>query len=125
MFKTYFLNSQKLPIVVEPRQKQGSPELLNDLALSNRDFFRAKLLEHGALLFRGFQVKVEETCRKTGIEYEWQADNCLRIRQTRTATCIHPETGEEVWFNQAHVFHTSTLDDERSPHPAPAGNSRV
>lgn len=240
MVKTYFLNSQKLPMVVEPRQKERSFKMLNDLASSNRDFFRSKLLQHGALLFRGFQVqgtkefrdfvrefsgreffnyaggaapraalgknvynsteyaphltldlhnelsyseiyprhlyffcqtapekggetalgdsrrilrkirpkivglfkhknvlyerhlrndkgsgfswqeafenderqKVEEICRKTGVEYEWQAGDCLRLRQIRPATCIHPETQEEVWFNQAHGFHTSSLDEE-------------
>ena len=53
---------------------------------------------------------VENHCRKIGAEYEWKADGGLRVSQTRPATAVHPETGEEVWFNQADGFHPSNLD---------------
>ena len=55
---------------------------------------------------------VEDICRRVGAEFEWQAEDCLRIRQIRPATAVHPETGEEVWFNQAHGFHASALAAE-------------
>jgi hypothetical protein len=32
------------------------------------------------------------------------------MSQVRGATAHHPETGEEVWFNQADGFHPSALD---------------
>ena len=240
MIKTYFINSQKLPLVIEAAPQQRSLPTLHEITSANKDFLRRALQEFGALLLRGFEVrsaddfrsfvrrfsekeffnyaggasprfavqknvynsteypanltlelhnelsysksyprhlyffcqtapekggatslgdsrrilrkirpsiaelfkqkqvlyerhlnpetgfgyswreafetddkaKVEEICRQTGAEFEWQANDCLRVRQIRPATTVHPETGEEVWFNQAHGFHTSALDAE-------------
>ena len=55
--------------------------------------------------------KVEEICRKTETDFEWQPNDYLRLREIRSATSVHPETDEEVWFNQAHGFHESALDE--------------
>ena len=240
MIRTYFLNSQKLPLVVEPETFNKSAYLLNELARSHRDFFRERLLRYGALLFRGFEVteaaefedfvrrfsgkelldyaggvsprrslnkgvytsteyppqlalglhnelsyskvyprqlyffshtapsnsgettlgdsrkilqnirskivglfkhkqirydrilhpdkgsgyswqdafetgdktEVEKICGRAGADFCWQKNDILRISQTRPATACHPETGEEVWFNQADGFHPSNLDAE-------------
>ncbi len=51
-------------------------------------------------------------CREHGIELEWRGADELRTRQVCQATAIHPETGEDLWFNQAHLFHVSGLDPE-------------
>ncbi|MDQ3800764.1 MAG: TauD/TfdA family dioxygenase [Acidobacteriota bacterium] len=59
MVKIFFLNPQKLPLVVEPSEdkKTGADlDLLVETAREKRDFFREKLLAHGALLFRGYAV---------------------------------------------------------------------
>lgn len=240
MLKTYFLNSQKLPLVVESGSQNKSIELLSDLAISQREFFRQRLLQYGAILLRGFDVRtidefenfarlfsgkeffnyaggvsprialskgvytsteyppnltlalhnelsyseiyprhlyffcqtapqiggqttlgdsrrilrnispktvglfkhkkirydrnltaekgagyswqeafetddreaVENQCRKIGADFEWKPTGNLRVSQVRPATAIHPETGEEVWFNQADGFHSSALDAE-------------
>jgi alpha-ketoglutarate-dependent taurine dioxygenase len=240
VIKDYFLNSQKLPVVIESKERARSLETLNNLIATRRDFFRTELLQHGALLFRGFDVRtpenfrsfarkfsgkeffnyaggasprtaleknvynsteyppnltldlhnelsyskvyprhlyffcqtapekggattlgdsrrilrkirpeivgffkrkgvlyernlhaetgsgyswqeafetddkrtVECVCKKTGADYEWQANGGLRLRQICPATKVHPETGAEVWFNQAHGFHHSALDAE-------------
>jgi alpha-ketoglutarate-dependent taurine dioxygenase len=53
---------------------------------------------------------VEDYCRKAFIEFEWREKNQLRTRQVRPATAIHPVTGETIWFNQAHLFHVSSLE---------------
>jgi alpha-ketoglutarate-dependent taurine dioxygenase len=53
---------------------------------------------------------VAEYCARSGIECEWKDDGELRTRQTCQAVAIHPETGENVWFNQAHLFHVSSLE---------------
>jgi alpha-ketoglutarate-dependent taurine dioxygenase len=53
--------------------------------------------------------EVENYCRKAGIEAEWQGDGQLRTRQVCQATATHPKTRERVWFNQAHLFHASSL----------------
>jgi alpha-ketoglutarate-dependent taurine dioxygenase len=55
---------------------------------------------------------VEDYCRRSKIDFEWLENDLLRLRQVRPATIVHPETGEEVWFNQATGFHPSELDAE-------------
>jgi alpha-ketoglutarate-dependent taurine dioxygenase len=238
MLKTYFLNPQSLPLVVEPKiGAQSLPELKN-LVAGHRDFFQKQLLQVGALLFRGFQItaidefkdfvrhfsgrdffnyaggvsprtalgtnvytstdyppelpldlhnelsyskyypqqlyfycqtapensgettlgdsrrilsridpkivalfkeknvlyernleagrgtgyswqdafetddkeEIEEHCQKIEADFKWRPHNRLKIRQICPATGRHPQTGEEVWFNQAHGFHTSGLE---------------
>ncbi|HWS54543.1 MAG TPA: TauD/TfdA family dioxygenase [Pyrinomonadaceae bacterium] len=56
--------------------------------------------------------EVEAYCRAGGVEFEWREDGGLRLSEVRPATARHPETGEEVWFNQAEAFHPSALDAE-------------
>ena len=53
---------------------------------------------------------VEGYCRKARMEFEWKDGDRLRTRQLRPATVIHPKTGDTLWFNHAHMFHTSNLD---------------
>jgi alpha-ketoglutarate-dependent taurine dioxygenase len=55
---------------------------------------------------------VERYCQKSGIQFEWVSPGHLRTRQVRPAVIQHPETGEFVWFNQAHLFHFSSLDEK-------------
>lgn len=63
-----------------------------------------------------FQTKskadVESFCDANHISYEWLDDNHLRTRQVNQASALHPITGEQVWFNQAHLFHVTNLDPE-------------
>jgi alpha-ketoglutarate-dependent taurine dioxygenase len=59
---------------------------------------------------------VETHCRAIKADFEWQPNGNLRLIQTRPATATHPETGEEVWFNQAHGFHPSALDEKTYQH---------
>ena len=54
--------------------------------------------------------EVEVYCRRNGIDLEWRGEDRLRTRQVCQATAIHPQTGEDLWFNQAHLFHPSSLD---------------
>ena len=56
--------------------------------------------------------EVEAYCRSAGIEFEWKSQNELRTTQVCQAIATHPETGEQVWFNQAHLFHVSSLEAE-------------
>jgi alpha-ketoglutarate-dependent taurine dioxygenase len=57
----------------------------------------------------GDPAEAELGCERIGAEFEWQEGGVLRISQVRDATARHPETGEEVWFNQADGFHPSAL----------------
>lgn len=54
---------------------------------------------------------VEAICAAEGRRCEWLADDQLRSFETRDATARHPVTNEEVWFNYAHGFHISRMDD--------------
>jgi alpha-ketoglutarate-dependent taurine dioxygenase len=56
--------------------------------------------------------EVEQFCRQNGIDFEWRADDQLRTTQICQAVAFHPVTGAEVWFNQAHLFHVSSLHSE-------------
>lgn len=48
-------------------------------------------------------------CEKAVITIETFTEDHLRICQVRDAIAVHPVTGEEVWFNQAHLFHPTGL----------------
>jgi alpha-ketoglutarate-dependent taurine dioxygenase len=52
---------------------------------------------------------VEDYCRTAGIDFTWVGDHGLRTSQVCQAVATHPVTGDVVWFNQAHLFHVSSL----------------
>src|SRR5687768_10644841 len=59
MIKTSFLNPQQLPLIIEPEdnlQSNANFRLLKDTLLRRREFLREKLLIHGAVLLRGYDV---------------------------------------------------------------------
>jgi alpha-ketoglutarate-dependent taurine dioxygenase len=43
---------------------------------------------------------------------QWNGDKQLRTSQVCQAVIEHPTTGEMVWFNQAHLFHVSSLEQD-------------
>ncbi|MDK1288856.1 TauD/TfdA family dioxygenase [Pseudoalteromonas umbrosa] len=53
--------------------------------------------------------EVEAICKQRNIDFEWITDSHLRTSQTLPATQVHPVSGKKVWFNQAHLFHFSSL----------------
>ena len=58
------------------------------------------------------RAEVEHYCRKAGISFEWLGNDRLRTRQICQSVARHPKTGEMVWFNQANLFHISSLPPE-------------
>jgi alpha-ketoglutarate-dependent taurine dioxygenase len=58
------------------------------------------------------RAEVEAYCRSAEIEFEWKSEDKLTTRQVCQAIATHPHTGEQVWFNQAHLFHVSNLEPE-------------
>lgn len=58
------------------------------------------------------KAEVERYCSDQGIEFEWRANGCLRTRQVCQAVAAHPQTQKLIWFNQAHLFHVSSLDEK-------------
>ncbi|MBT0772977.1 TauD/TfdA family dioxygenase [Kineosporia sp. J2-2] len=53
--------------------------------------------------------ELEAYCKEHGIQTEWMDDDRLRTRHVVQASVISHRTGRKVWFNQAHLFHVSSL----------------
>ena len=53
-------------------------------------------------------------CEKNKIAYSWLQNQSAVLQTTQIcqATLKHPKTSENVWFNQAHLFHISALPKE-------------
>jgi alpha-ketoglutarate-dependent taurine dioxygenase len=102
------------PLADSRRVFQGIPAEIRDRFLS-RDVLYVR--NYGGRLDLDWQtvfrtphpVEVEAYCRRAGIELEWRGGGRLRTRQRCQAVATHPRTGERVWFNQAHLFHISSL----------------
>lgn len=56
------------------------------------------------------RAEVEEYCRGAHMQCEWRDNDHVRMSAVRQAVAQHPQTGETVWFNHAHVFHMSNLE---------------
>lgn len=56
------------------------------------------------------RAEVEQYCAAHQIEWEWKPDGELRTRQRCQSAISHPVTHEQVWFNQAHLFHISSVE---------------
>lgn len=48
--------------------------------------------------------EVEKKCQMSNFGYKWNVNDWIEISQQRPATIRHPQTNEEVWFNQVHLF---------------------
>lgn len=48
--------------------------------------------------------EVEQKCRENAFEFQWNQNDWIRISQKRPAVYTHPETKENVWFNQVHLY---------------------
>jgi alpha-ketoglutarate-dependent taurine dioxygenase len=58
------------------------------------------------------RAEVERYCRDCDMDFIWTGDGGLRTISVRQAVCEHPDTGQQVWFNHAHMFHVSNLPAE-------------
>lgn len=58
------------------------------------------------------RAKVEAYCKERKMTYKWLEDNRLRISQVAQATIVDKASGSKIWFNQAHLFHYSNLNEE-------------
>lgn len=54
---------------------------------------------------------VEQLCEKMGVAFNWDGD-VLRTEQTLPATKVHPTSQLNIWFNQAHLFHHSSISED-------------
>jgi alpha-ketoglutarate-dependent taurine dioxygenase len=54
-----------------------------------------------------FKLTIKQKSKLT-----WLDGNKLRTSQVCQAVATHPQTGDSIWFNQAHLFHISSLKAE-------------
>lgn len=59
----------------------------------------------------GDSAEVERYLRASGTGFQWTDGGGLRIWRVKPAIARHPDTGEDIWFNQAHLWHASSLGD--------------
>lgn len=58
------------------------------------------------------RAEVERIAAERGWEVEWLAGENIRLMQERRpAMVIHPHTDDKVWFNQAHLFGRSRIQN--------------
>jgi alpha-ketoglutarate-dependent taurine dioxygenase len=56
--------------------------------------------------------EVDKFCKDHGIQAQWNSSGPeLTTKQVCQVSIKHPTTGDSVWFNQAHLFHISALDE--------------
>ena len=93
------------PEVRERLRREGLIYVRNyapGLDVSWQDFFRTTE-----------RAEVEAKLRAAGVEWEWTGGGeGLRVRQRSQAAARHPQTGEEVFFNQIQLHHVSSLAGE-------------
>jgi alpha-ketoglutarate-dependent taurine dioxygenase len=116
-------------LCVQPAETGGATPLadcrtaLNAIAPSSRQRFQ----ERGVMYVRNFgtglglewqevfqttdRIQLEQQCRAHGYQVEWKDDRRLRTRRVAPAIVRHPGTGEDVWFNHAAFFHSSSLPE--------------
>jgi len=58
------------------------------------------------------RAKVEEKLRDAGSDFEWKADGGLRVINRTRGTVKHPDTKEELFFNQVQIHHIYCVDEE-------------
>jgi len=114
----------------QPAQ-QGGETPIADSRLIHRDMptaIRNRFAERGVMYVRNYgngldvdwrqvfgtesKAEVEAYCAAHSIICEWKDGDELRTRQVCQGIAVHPVTGDAVWFNQAHLFHVSSLAPE-------------
>ena len=73
---------------------------------------RIRIIRGRRLLKRMIDKWLKITAAESARNLNGKQTEICCVSQTRPATAKHPETGEEVWFNQADGFHSSNLDEE-------------
>jgi alpha-ketoglutarate-dependent taurine dioxygenase len=115
---------------VQPAKQGGNTPIANDREIikSFDPKIKERFIERGVMYVRNYgegldlswqeafqtddRSVVEEYCRRAHTQFEWRGGDRLRTRQVRPAIVRHPNTGEVIWFNHAHMFHLSNLAAE-------------
>lgn len=105
--ETPIADSRKVFNLIDPAVRE---RFLNKQVMYARNYGNGVDLSWQEAFQTNSKADVEAHCRKANLELEWKDGDRLRTRQVRPAAQKHPITGESLWFNQAHLFHLSNLD---------------
>ena len=86
-----------------------------ELTYTARYFHKSKVMEYVNKFQRShkswmevFETEnkqdVEKRCVENDFTWRWLQRDWIEIQQTRPALSVHPQTGDNVWFNQAHLY---------------------
>jgi alpha-ketoglutarate-dependent taurine dioxygenase len=113
---------------VTPAKTGGETPIADTVRITARidAGIRERFRRHGVLYVRNYRkgldvpwqtvfqtddrAAVERFCADEGIDVEWRPNDALRTKQVCQAFATHPRTGQEVWMNQAHLFHVTSLE---------------
>lgn len=89
---------------------------------------RDRFIEKGVMYVRNFgegvglswqsafqttsREEVERYFREAKVDFEWKTGDRLRVKHVCQSVAAHPQSSEMVWFNQAHLFHVTSVDAE-------------
>jgi hypothetical protein len=107
--ETPIADSRKVFTRIEPQVRE---EFMRKKVMYVRNYGDALDLPWQDVFQSDNRAEVENFCRRAGIAFEWKGRNELRTSQVCQSVASHPLTGEKVWFNQAHLFHVSSLKSE-------------
>lgn len=117
---------------LKPSDQGGATPIADSAKVFNRidARTRAKFEERGVMYVRNYRdnldlscravfgtddrQQIEEFCLRAGIQFAITEDGTLRTRQICQGVARHPQKGHPLWFNQAHLFHISNLDENTS-----------
>ncbi|MEZ4361972.1 MAG: TauD/TfdA family dioxygenase [Kofleriaceae bacterium] len=111
----------------QPAQEQGYTPVADERLVFPKlpEEIKAPFLEKGVMYVRNYgqggdmpwwevfqtrdRAEVERYLTSTATEFEWRGEHQLCTRMRRQVLATHPKTGDTVWFNHAHMFHSSNM----------------
>ena len=119
--ETPLADSRKVFAQIDPEIRE---EFVRKQVMYVRNYDDALDLPWQEVFQTNSRAEVESYCARAGMKVQWGGENHLRTSQVCQAVTEHPATGETVWFNQAHLFHVSSLDPDvrKSLQSAAGGN---
>ncbi len=111
--ETIIADTRKILQAINPQVQKRFSE--KGLRYISRYYSKSKLMDFINKIQRGHKTwhdvletsvkeEVEKKCHDNEFGFKWNKNDWLEISQTRPAILKHPETGEAVWFNQAHLY---------------------
>lgn len=112
---------------LQPAETGGETPLADTVKVTKRidRAIQQKFLERNVMYVRNYEPgmdlswqtvfqtsdkrEVELFCNENGIQCEWKTADSLRTRQVCQSMARHVTRGDLLWFNQAHLFHISSL----------------